>query len=189
MAWIEIAGEASLSLFATIVVVLLGAGVAGRAWELRRAGLRTAGRTGGRSFPRRFDGFDRFLREYIGNAALDDEDSPVGCAISDERRDNREARELVDRIIAEMDRSHVPTLERDAFLDELRRAIHAEERLGAVDLECRETERRYLETQRWALAERFHGLVRDPHPEIVARIRAGFSYVQETAACGTDADT
>jgi hypothetical protein len=33
---------------------------------------------------------------------------------------------------------------------------------------------RFLETQRWGLAERLHVLLQDAPPEIVARIKAGF---------------
>lgn len=70
-----------------------------------------------------------------------------------------------------MDSRQVPPHEKHRFLADLERAIRLEEQLARDDNGEGNAERRYVVTQRWSLAERFHTLVADPPGEIVERIR------------------
>lgn len=179
MNWIEMAGRLSVLLFATVVVVLLVTAASrtrpgpARSW------------TGN---PSRLDRIDHFLLEYVGNVSLDENRGPDGNTGPDPRRDG-ETRVLLQEIIGEMERRRVPPSERETFLEDLRRAMRSEEQLCALGMEGREAERRFLETQRSVLAERFHAIVEDPPPGIVARIKYGFQAGSEGTPHHADVDT
>jgi hypothetical protein len=177
--WLELAGRSSLFLFATVVVTLLVAGA-------MRALSCPAPRAGRLPRTPTLDRLDRFVCEYVGNVVLEEPEAGRGPV---DRRADGEPRTLIDQIVGEMERRHVPPSERETFLADLRHAIRSEERLHALDVEAHEAERRFLETQRWALAERFHSIVEDPPPDIVDRIKSGFRPALDGAYWGPDADT
>jgi len=176
MSWIEVLGRLSLFLFASAVVALL-------VLDATRA-------AGQRGLPRvratASDRVDCFLWEYVGNRDLAPADG--GPAARVDRRRERDARVLVERIVDELKRRAVSPAEREAFLRELREEIRSEARLQATGSLPHEAERRYLETRRWALAERFHAMVEDPPPEIVALIKSGLHGVEAAARAGPDVD-
>jgi len=194
--WLELVGTLSLFLFATVVLALLIVGTA-RALsrtprpsttDLRDPQCVTAGGARRPVRARVLDRIDHFLREYVGNLALEELEPAGGSSRLHERRTNGDTRALLDQIIGEMDRRNVSSFERETFLEDLRRTIRSEERLHTLGLEGREAERRFLETLRWALAERFHSIVRDPPQHIVARIKSGLLPAEDAEGSGSDPD-
>ena len=161
MNWFQGAGNLSLYFFAAVVGVLL-IGMLARTQPDQR---------------------DRLFLEYVGNVALDELPGPLV-----ERRANVRTRRLVQEITCEMEKRRIPSTEKERFLEELRIAIRSEERLSADGTAWRENERRFLESQRWGLAERFHALLEDAPAEMVARIKAGFHSHPDPVETGTDGD-
>ena len=171
MNWFQGAGNLSLYFFAAVVGVLL-IGMLARAQPDQRS---SRGPIRGR--------VDRLFLEYVGNVALDE----LPGALVERRADVR-TRRLVEEITWEMEKRRIPSTEKERFLEDLRIAIRSEERLSADGTAWRENEQRFLESQRWGLAERFHALLEDAPAEMVARIKAGFHSHPDPVETGTDGD-
>ena len=155
LTWLELAGKLALGLFPAMVVGLVLVDLA----RSRTSDRQTSAMTG-------------LLLQYLGNV-----DPEPGESRADGAR-----RKLLDEIVRELDRGGVPHAEREPFLEELRGAIHSEQRLSAADPARRELERRYLETRRWSLAERFREIVEDAPPHVIARLQSGISIAEDAAS-------
>ena len=107
--WIELAGKISLYSYFLLVAVAL-------VWMLTRTTLRSRGPAFG-------DGLVRFLLEYVGNVNMEGHGSESERT---DRRRNREARVLMDRVKQEMINRAVPSSDTEQLMEELREAIRAE---------------------------------------------------------------